>query len=117
MVILKSLYIATSCIHESKQSSIPDQSVSPFTLNISSRTLLPYNCLCVSSVLSCYPVLQLKMFDCSIGNKGAELLVKHYPIKNTSGQLLKELDLNVNNLISEGIVDVMKIVRKSEPKC
>ena len=43
---------ATSCIHKSKQSSIPDQSVSPFTLIMAFRTLLPYNCLCVSSVLS-----------------------------------------------------------------
>ena len=107
--------IATSCIHESKQSSIPDQSVSPFTLNMNGRTLLPYNCLCVSSVLSCYPVSQLEMIGCSIGNKGAELLVKHYPIKNTSGQLLEELYLNGNDLTSEGIVHVMKIVRTSEP--
>ena len=107
--------IATSCIHESKQSSIPDQSVSPFTLNMNYRTLLPYNCLCVSSVLSCCPVSQLKMWGCSIGNKGAELLVKHYPNKNTTGQLLEELDLSYNDLTSEGIVDVMKIMRTSEP--
>ena len=107
--------IATSCIHESKQISITDQSISPFTLNMEFRTLLPYNCLCVSNVLSCYPVSQLKMDYCSIGNKGAELLVKHYPNKNTTGQLLEELDLRTNNLTSEGIVHVMKIVRTSEP--
>ena len=107
--------IAASCIHESKQSSIPDQSVSPFTLNMKLKALLPYNCLCVSSVLSCYPVSQLKMWSCSIDNKGAELLVKHYPSKNTTGQLLEELDLSGNDLTSEGIVDVMKIVRTSEP--
>ena len=107
--------IATSCIHESKQSSIPDQSVSPITLNMNYRTLLPYNCLCVSTVLSCCPVSQLKMVRCSIHNKGAELLVKHYPNKNTTGQLLEELDLYGNDLTSEGIVDVMKIVRTSEP--
>ena len=107
--------IATSCVHESKQSSIPYQSVSPFTLNMNWRTLLPYNCLCVSNVLSCYPVSHLKMMGCRIGNKGAELLVKHYPNKNTTGQLLEELDLMYNNLTSEGIVHVMKIVRTSEP--
>ena len=109
--------IATSCIHESKQSSIPDQSVSPFTLNMNGVTLLPYNCLCVSSVLSCYPVSQLKMGYCNIGNKEAELLVKYYPNKNTAGQLLEELDLSHNNLTSEGIVHVMKIMRTSEPHC
>ena len=107
--------IATSCIHESKQSSIPEQSVSPFTLNMNGVTLLPYNCLCVSNVLSCYPVSQLKMYGCSIGNKGAELLVKHYPDKSTTGQLLEELDLSYNDLTSKGIVHVMKIMRTSEP--
>ena len=107
--------IATSCIYESKQSSIPYQSVSPFTLNMNWRTLIPYNCLCVSNVLSCYPVSQLKMWGCSIGNKGAELLVKHYANKNTTGQLLEELKLSNNKLTSEGIVHVMKIVRTSEP--
>ena len=107
--------IATSCIHESKQSSIPYQSVSSFTLNMNWRTLLPYNCLCVSNVLSCYPVSQLKMWGCSIGNKGAELLVKLYANKNTTGQLLEELKLSNNKLTSEGILHVMKIVRTSEP--
>ena len=107
--------IATSCIRESKQSSISDQSVLPFTLNMGFSTLLPYNCLCVSNVLSCYPVSQLKIGTCRIGNKGAELLVKHYPKKNTTGQLLEELDLESNDLTSEGIVHMMKIVRTSEP--
>ena len=107
--------IATSCIHESKQSSIPDQSVSPFTLNINGIISLPYNCLCISNVLSCYPVSQLKMRYCSIGNKGAELLVKHCPNKNSASQLLEELDLRDNDLTSEGIVHAVKIMRTSEP--
>ena len=109
------IIIATSCIHESKRSSIPDQSVSPFTLNMWHQTLLPYNCLCISSVLSCCPVSQLEMFGRRIGNRGAKLLVKHYPNKNTTGQLLEELNLVHNDLTSEGIVDVMKIVKTSEP--
>ena len=106
---------AMRCINESKQSSGPHQSVSPFTLNMTWNTLLPYDCLCVSNVLSCYPVSQLKMWGCSIGNKGAELLVKHYPNKNTTSQLLEELDLGHNDLTSEGMEHVMKIVRTSEP--
>ena len=109
-----SVIIAVSCINESKQSSRPDQSVSPLTLNMTMNSLLPYNCLSLSNVLSCYPVSQLKMFGCSIGNKGAELLVKHYPNRNTTGQLLEELDLGSNDLTSEGMVHVMKIVRTSE---
>ena len=101
------------CINESKQSSGPYQSVSPFTLNMTMNTLLPYDCVCVSHVLSCYPVLALKIRGCHIGNKGAELLVKHYP--NSTGQLLEELDLSYNDLTSEGMEHVMKIVKTSEP--
>ena len=109
--------IATCCIHESKQSSIPDQSVSSFALNMNFRALLPYNCLCVSNVLSHYPVSQLKMISCSIGNKGAELLVKQYPNKNITGQfqVMQELNLRHNDVTSEGMVHVMKIVRTSKP--
>ena len=106
---------AMRCINESKQSSGPHQSVSPFTLNMTFNTLLPYDYVCLSNVLSCYPVSQLKMTGCHIGNKGAELLVKHYPNKNTTSQLLEELDLSLNDLTSEGMEHVMKIVRTSEP--
>ena len=113
---------ATRCINESKQSSGPHQLVSPFTLCLAHSTLymfpnalLPYDCVCVSYVLSCYPVLALKMDNCDIHNKGAELLVKHYPYKNSTGQLLEELNLSHNDLTSEGMEHVMKIVRTSEP--
>ena len=105
---------AIRCINESKQKSGPHQSFSPLTLNMTMNTLLPYDCLCLSNVLSCYPVSQLKMRGCSIGNKGAELLVKHCPNKNS--QLLEELYLSGNHLTSEGIEHVMKIVRTSESR-
>ena len=107
--------IAMRCINESKQNSGPYQSVSPFTLDMRFNTLLPYDCLCLSNVLSCYPVSQLKMRYCHIGNKGAELLVKHYPNKNTTSQLPEELVLKGNDLTGEGMEHVMKIVRTSEP--
>ena len=56
------------------------------------------------------------MSGCHIGNKGAELLVKHYPYNNNStGQLLEELNLRENDLTSKGMEHVMKIVRTSEP--
>ena len=106
---------AMRCINESKQSSGPHQSVSPFTLSMTVNTLLPYDYLCLSNVLSCYPVSQLKIFGCHIGNKGAELLVKHYSNKITTSQLLEKLDLMFNDLTSEGMEHVMKIVRTSEP--
>ena len=104
---------ALRCINESKQSSGPHQLVSPFTLDMIGNTLLPYDCVCVSHVLSGYPVLALRMRSCHIGNKGAELLVKHYP--NVTGQLLEELDLYDNDLTNEGMEHLMQIVSASEP--
>ena len=109
--------IAMRCINESKQSSGPHQSVSPFTLDMFNYTLLPYDCVCLSFVLSCYPVLALKIHDCHLSNKGAELLVKHYPYNNLTGQLLEKLDLGNNYLTSEGMKHVMKIVSTSEVLC
>ena len=106
---------AMRCINECKQSSGLHQSVSPFTLNMAGITLLPYDCVCASNVLSCYPVSQLMINYCNFDNKGAELLVKHYPNKNITSQLLEELDLKDNDLTSEGMEHVMKIVRTSEP--
>ena len=106
---------AMRCINESTQCSGPHQSVSPLTLDMGWKTLLPHDCLCLSNVLSCCPVSQLKMRGCHIGNKGAELLVKHYPNKNTTSQLLEELDLYANDLTSEGMEHVMNILRTSEP--
>jgi len=105
---------AMRCINESKRDNTPEQSVLPFTLDTSMNSLLPYDCVCLSNVLSCFPVSQLIMEGCIIGNKGAELLVKHYPNKNTTGQLLEVLDLSHNQLTSEGMEHVMKIVRTSE---
>ena len=104
---------AMRCINESKQSSGPQQSILPFEFNMTDIELLPYDCVCVSHVLSCYPVLALVMRYCNIGNKGAELLVKNYP--NLTGQLLEELDLMSNDLTSAGMEHVMKILRTSEP--
>ena len=106
---------AVRCINESKQNSGPHLSVSPFTLIAFDNILLPYDCVCFSYVLSCYPVLELKISYCHIGNKGAELLVKHCFYKNLTGQLLEKLDLSGNDLTSEGMEHVMKIVRTSEP--
>ena len=114
-IVDRDVITAMRCFNESKQSSGPHQSVSPFTLMMTGNTLLPYDCLCLSNVLSCYPVSQLKMLGCHIGNKGAELLVKHYPNKCTTSQLLEELNLSYNDLTSEGMEHVMKIVRTSEP--
>ena len=110
-------YVITAmrCINESKQSSTAHQLVSPLALDMSYYSLLPYDCLCVSNILSCYPVTKLDMNYCSIGNKGAEMFMKHYINKTTTCQLLEELNLSGNELTSEGMEYMMNIVKTSKP--
>ena len=103
--------IAARCAYESDSSQL----TSPFTLEMSNNTLSPYDCICLSWLLSCFPVSHLKMRGCYIEDTGAKLLVRHYPNNNTTGQLLEELDLWDNNLTIAGLEDVMKIVRTSKP--
>ena len=109
-----SIVTAVRCVYESNHSD-PSQLTSPFTLKMSYNTLSPYDCLCLSWLLSCFPVSHLKMRVCHIEDTGAKLLVRHYPNNNTTGQLLEELDVWVNNLTIAGLEDVMKIVRTSKP--
>ena len=108
-------YVVTAvrCVYESNHSD-PSQLISPFMLGMSDNTLLPYDCLSLSWLLAHYPVSQLKMTYCHIEDTGAKLLVRHYPNKNTTGQLLEVLDLWGNDLTIAGLEDVMKIVRTSE---
>ena len=108
---------AIRCIKESKQSSAAHQLVSPFALNMSDYSLLPYDCLCVSNILSCYPVTQLNMGGCSIGSKGkgAEMFMKHYTNRTTTCALLEELNLNSNELTSEGMEHMVNVVKTSKP--
>ena len=69
----------------------------------------------MSWLLSCYPVSQLKMIRCHVEDTGAKLLVRHYPNKNSTSQLLEVLNLCGNDLTIAGLEDVMKIVRTSKP--
>ena len=62
-------------------------------IDMTGSLLLPYEILCISHVMSCYPVSELYMPWCHIWDKGAELLVKYYPCKNCTGQLLEVLNL------------------------
>ena len=106
---------AMRCINESKQSSTTYQLVSPLALNMSHYSLLPYDCLCVSNILSLYPVTQLNMYNCGIDNKGAEMFMKHYTNRTTTCALLEELYLKSNDLTSEGMEHMVKVVKSSKP--
>ena len=103
---------AVKCLYESQQTS-PPQLVIPIRLEIRG-SLLPYDIVCISYVMSCYPVSELHMIECHIGDKEAELLVKHYPSKDAT--LLEVLHLrHNNNLTIDGLVHIMKIVKTSKP--
>ena len=108
-------YVVTAvrCVYESNHS---DASHLPFTLEMSHNTFLPYDCLCLSWLLSCHAVSELKMRRCHIEDTGAKLLVRHYPNENTTIQSLEVLNLWGNNLTAAGLKDVMKIVRTSKPQ-
>ena len=104
--------LAVRCIHES---DCPVQSTIPFTLDISHRHVLPYDCYCISYMISHYPISQLKTWWCHMGDTGAEMLAKYYSDESTTVQSLQLLDLNDNNLTAVGMVHVMNIVMTSKP--
>ena len=103
---------AVRCIHES---DCPVQSTVPFTLDMSDHDILPYDCYCISYMISHYPISQLKMWECYMGDTGAEMLAKYYSDESTTVQSLQLLDLSNNDLTAVGMVHVMNIVMTSKP--
>ena len=104
---------ALKCMYENKRNAATHKSVTPFKLTLRGETLLPYDTLCLSYVCCHYPVIQLNIGVCRIGDKGVETLAKWCLNKNGSTKL-QELNLERNDLTSEGMKHVMKIVT-SEP--
>ena len=105
--------LAVRCMYES---DCPVQSTVPFTLDMSSRyDVLPYDCYCISYMISHYPISQLKMHWCHMGDTEAEMLAKYYSDESTTVQSLQLLDLSNNDLTAVGMVHVMNIVMTSKP--
>ena len=100
---------AVRCLYELEY---PKQSTVPFTLDMSNNHVQPYDCYCVSYLISHYPVSQLIMGWCHMGDTGAEVLAKHH---SSTNQLLEVLDFTGNDLTAVGMVHVMKMVKTSEP--
>jgi len=105
---------SVKCFYESQMTCCSSQPAAPIKLDISQHSLLPYDCLCVSYVMSCCPVSELIMYECYMTDKGAEFLVEHYPSKNATSQLLEVLDFMDNDLTIDGLGHIMKIVETSE---
>ena len=99
---------AVRCFYESECSV---QSTVPFTLNMSCKNVLLYDSYCVSYLISHYPISQLIMEWCHMGDTGAEVLAKHY----NNSQSLEVLNFTDNDLTAVGMVHVMKMVKTSEP--
>ena len=77
--------------------------------------LVLFDCFYVSHVMSHYPVTQLKLWGCHVGDAGAEVLAKHYSSEKVTAHLLELLNLRQNGLTAVGMKHVMKIVMTSEP--
>ena len=104
--------LAVRCLYES---NCPVQSAVPFTLDMWENHVVPYDCYCISYMISHYPVSQLKMVRCFMGDNGAEMLAKQYSSEKVSDPLLELLNLSVNHLTAVGMEHIMKIVMISEP--
>ena len=103
---------AVRCLYES---NCTVQSAEPFTLNISNIHLVPFDYLCISHVISHYPVSQMRIYHCDMGDTAVEVLAKHYPNSNMATQLLEAVNLSLNDITVIGMKGVMKIVMSSEP--
>ena len=101
--------IAVHCFYEAQRNAAPHKSVPPFVLSLNHMRLLPYDILCLSYVCCHYPVVQLDMVDCHIGDKDVGILAKWCLNKNQTTKL-QELDLSWNTLTNEGLKHVTKIV-------
>ena len=110
-----SVVTAVKCLYEGQWNTAPHKSTPSLVLNIINTTLLPYDNISLSYVLCHYTVTQLNMSYCHIGVKGVGILAK-WCLNNNKTTKLQKLNLIVNNLTSEGMKHVMKIVT-SEPHC
>jgi len=106
---------SVKCLYESQMTCPPQLVNTPITLCVAGAHFLqPYDCLCISYVMSCYPVsvLQIEFIDTT--DKACEFLIKHYPKKNVTGQLLEELYLNGDSYSVDWLVHIMEIIKTSK---
>ena len=98
---------SVKCLYEGKRNTAQNEPSSSFVLDMCFITLMPYDYVCLSYVCCHYPVTHLKILGCHMEDKNAGILSKWCFNKITK---LQELNLTHNNLTSEGMRHVMKIV-------
>ena len=104
---------AARCLYESQSTA---QSTVPFALNISwNHWSTLYDFFCVSHVMSHYPVLEVNLRFCHMGDTKVGVLGKQYPDSRSSRQIMEKLNFSKNDLTAVGMVAVMKMVKTSEP--
>ena len=100
---------AARCMYES---NYPEQSSVPFTLDISDDyRVVPYDCYCISYILSHHSISKLNMQHYYMDDTRIEILAKYYSNESTTAQFLELLKVGRNGLTVVGMVHVMKIVR------
>ena len=100
--------LAVKCICESQRIPSPAHAKSPFELFLSQTTPHPYDCLCISYTICQYPIVELDMSWCNIGDKGVVTLSQWCVKKITQ---LQGLDLYSNDLSSMGIFHLERIIK------
>ena len=98
-IVLNSIYeaqlLSNFCKHEVK------------SLNLSGRTLRPYDCMSISYFMSIVPITHLFLIVCSIGDHEAEMLARWKDLKPS----LKVLDLSMNHITHKGLEGVVTIIK------
>ena len=102
---------AVRSLYEGQSTS---QSTVPFTFYLSKNRLTLYDCYCASHVISHYPVLEVNMGWCHMDDTKIAILAKQYS-DSRSSQIMEVLNFAGNDLTAVGMVDVMKMVKTSEP--
>ena len=104
---------AAQCLYESQRTGSSDDK--PLELRFQNTSL--YESLCISYVLSFYPVSVLDITWHEIGDKGAEFLGKYFSNESITQQQLEGLVLQGTDLTSDGLLHIVKIVKSSKNIC
>ena len=85
---------AARCMYKS---NCPEQSSVLFTLDISDDyRVVPYDCYCISYIVSHYSISKLKMQHCYMYDTRIEILAKYYSNESTTAQFLELLKVGRN---------------------
>jgi len=103
--------VAARCVYESQKI---DFLAKLQKLQLTTETLSPHECVCISYMLSRLQISNLNLNECYIGDKGVEMLVKYYVNANTCVCMLEEIKLCNAQITVTGLKHLMKILFASK---